>query len=180
MRKFLIALAALVAVALPSGVPVAAQAGGDNAALAINTRDGKTVYRIAIKVSRNDTGVVTNTNIAFAYASCADCQTYAIAFQAVLVTSNPTIDAPTNMAIAWNDQCDSCTTFADANQVTVTTDGPVHFTPLGNQMLASIRHDLHGLKHEDLSLDDLIVRVNQLADQFTLVVTTQLVPAGNA
>src|SRR5437763_8996778 len=65
MRKFLIALAALVAVALPSGVPVAAQAGGDNAALAINTRDGKTVYRIAIKVSRNDTGVVTNTNIAF-------------------------------------------------------------------------------------------------------------------
>src|SRR5204862_2462364 len=170
MRKFLIALAALVAVALPSGVPVAAQAVGDNAALAINTRDGKTVYRIAIKVSRNDTGVVTNTNIAFAYASCADCQTYAIAFQAVLVTSNPTIDAPTNMAIAWNDQCDSCTTFADANQVTVTTDGPVHFTPLGNQMLASIRHDIHGLKLEDLSLVDLIVEVRQLGDTVKSIV----------
>jgi putative peptide zinc metalloprotease protein len=180
MRKFLIALAALVAVALPSGVPVAAQAGGDNAALAINTHDGKTVYRIAIKVSRNDTGVVTNTNIAFAYASCSDCQTYAIAFQAVLVTSSPTIAAPTNLAIAWNDQCDSCTTFADANQVTVTTDGPVHFTPLGNQTLASIRHDLHALKHEDLTLDELAARVNQLADQFTWVVTTQLVPAGNS
>src|SRR5207237_7732948 len=109
MRKFLIALAALVAVALPSGVPVAAQAGGDNAALAINTRDGKTVYRIAIKVSRNDTGVVTNTNIAFAYASCADCQTYAIAFQAVLVKNNPNIDARTDMALPRTEQCESCT-----------------------------------------------------------------------
>jgi len=36
------------------------------------------------------------------------------------------------------------------------------------------------LKHEDLTLDELAATVNQLADQFTWVVTTQLVPVGNA
>ncbi len=177
MKKLILIVGTLLMGALPAGVPIVAHA--DNAAVAINTTDGKTVWRISFKITRTASDVVNQTNIAFAYSSCTDCSTYAIAFQTVLMTNDPSIVTPTNMAIALNYLCTDCTTYADATQVNLTTDGAVHFTPEGNQELAAIRHDLHALRHEDLALDDLAAQVHVLAERLNWVVATQLVPAGN-
>jgi hypothetical protein len=194
VRKLLITLAALAAVALPSVSAVPAFAGGDNTAVAINTKDGKTVYRIALHVTRNNGEVVTTGNAAVAVASCTGCETVAIAFQAVLITDDPSTISPVNLAFAENVLCDSCVTVADAVQVVVQTGGQVRLTPLGQQMLAQIRHDLHTLKQQDLALDQLIcdpnnpiqlgcdptaAQLNVLAAQFAWVIATQLVPAGS-
>ena len=192
IRNILITLGALAAVALPAGA-LPAYAGADNSAIAINTTDGKTVYRIAIKVTRNNTQVVTNTNIAFAYSTCTGCNTVAIAFQMVLETDNPIVVTPVNLAFAENFNCNSCTTYADATQAAIPTDGHAHFTALGNQTLASIRHDLEALRHDSLTLDELAARVQtnaneftclvsptpRLPDGFTCLVYDQLVTAGN-
>ena len=176
IRNILITLGALAAVALPAGA-LPAYAGADNSAIAINTTDGKTVYRIAISVSRNNTQVVTNANIAFAYSTCTGCNTVAIAFQMVLATDNPNVVTPVNLAFAENFNCDSCTTYADATQVAIMTDGQAHFTALGNQRLASIRHDLEALRQDSLTLDELAVRVQTDTSEFTCLVSpTQQLP----
>ena len=191
--KLLITLGALAAIAAPGVSALPAYAGADNAAVAINTTDGKTVYRIAIHVTRNNSQVVTNTNIAFAYSTCTGCNTVAIAFQMVLETADPTVVAPRNIAIAENFDCANCTTVAEATQVAIMTDGQAHFTAAGNQMLASIRHDLEALRHESLTLDQLVAQVQTDTNEFTCLVSPtpqlpngyacsvydQLVPAGN-
>ncbi|HET9848276.1 MAG TPA: hypothetical protein VFR68_06950 [Candidatus Dormibacteraeota bacterium] len=193
--KLLITLGALAALAVPGVSALPAYAGGDNAAAAVNTTDGKTVYRIAINVTRNNTRVVTNTNIALAYSTCTGCNTVAVAFQMVLETANPTVVAPTNLAIAENFGCTDCTTVAEATQVAVMTDGQVHFRAAGYQMLASIRRDLQALRSEDLTFDQLVAQVQFDANEFTCLVSPtqqlpppfnfkcsvydQLVPAGN-
>src|SRR5437868_11114719 len=133
MKKIILVLGTLLMSALPAGVPIVAHA--DNAAVAINTTDGKTVWRISFKITRTNSDVVTESNIAFAYSSCTGCSTYAIAFQTVLMMNDPSVVTPTNMAIALNVLCTGCSTYADATQVNLTTDGPVHFTPEGNQEL---------------------------------------------
>lgn len=177
--KLLITLGALAVIAVPGVSALPAYAGADNAAVAINTTDGKTVYRIAINVTRNNSQVVTNTNIAFAYSTCTGCNTVAVAFQMVLETADPTIVTPRNFAIAENFDCQSCTTYADATQVAIMTDGQAHFTALGNQTLASIRQDLEAIRHESLTLDQLVAQVQTNANEFTCLVSpTQQLPDG--
>ena len=45
-------------------------AGGDNAAVAINTRDGSSLFRLAFKIRRVAGDIVDNQNAAVAYARC--------------------------------------------------------------------------------------------------------------
>ena len=205
IHRLLIPLAILVAAAASGMGAVPAFAGGDNTAAAINTKDGNTVYRIAIKVTRNDTQVVTNTNIAIVYASCTGCETVAIAFQGVIMTTGVTDFEPVNMAITLNVDCDGCASFTDATQVLAQTNGQAHLTPLGSQTLASIRRDLNAIRNggfalnpEDPTNSPLALEVNRLADKFTCLfspngdlpgnrlcstynfVYNQLVPAGNS
>jgi len=94
---------------------------GDNQALAINTEDGSSVVDVAIAlvwVSGDET--VDNENAAYAYASCSNCQTLAIAFQVVLVIGYAQVVMPTNAAVAVNFDCDHCTTAALAMQLVAT------------------------------------------------------------
>jgi putative peptide zinc metalloprotease protein len=179
MRKLVLILGTVLMSALPAGVPILAHAD-DNSAAALNTTDGKTVWRISFQVSRSMSSVVDNTNIAFAYSSCTGCSTYAIAFQTVLGMNDPTVVTPTNLAVAINYQCVNCTTYADATQVVLTTGTNLHFTAQGNQDLASIRQQLEALRHANLTLDQLAAQVNLLSQQLVWIVANELVPAGNA
>ena len=92
MRIFTLLLAALLSTVL--AVPWAPAAwgdddeggSGDNAAEAINEKDGKSVFDLAFDVREVSNGVVDQTNSAVAYANCENCQTVAIAVQIILVT----------------------------------------------------------------------------------------------
>jgi putative peptide zinc metalloprotease protein len=90
---------------------------GGNQALAVNTKDGSTQYDIAFALVWADGTSVTNTNAAYAFASCRQCTTVAIAFQVVLITGSARVVIPQNLSGALNYSCVQCVTYALAQQL---------------------------------------------------------------
>ena len=176
-RLLTILLAALLGLGLSAGQPTLAHAQ-DNAAIAVNTKDGTTVFKVAFAIRQVMNGVVDQTNAAVAYASCTDCASVAIAFEIVLVESNPTVVTPTNLAIAFNENCSTCVAVAEAYQFVLGTGGLVHFDSEGNRILAEIRRELHALRKEDLTIDQLQARLDSIAARIRDVLANHLVPVG--
>jgi putative peptide zinc metalloprotease protein len=172
----LVAMAALLVVA--SATPAAA--GGDTTAVAVNTKDNKSVFDIKFAFKRINSDVVDPVNAAVAFASCTDCQTVAISIQVVFVMSDPTSYTATNEAIAINYMCNYCNTLADAYQFGMTTSGPVHLTPEGSREVASIRQQLEQIRTSGETNDQIVAQVDVLMQQLSTVLQTQVVPAGNS
>lgn len=159
-----------------------ASAGGttpDNVAAAVNTKDGRTVYAIKLKIVRTSADTVTPTNAAIAVNSgCTGCATVAIAFEAVLVTGSPSTFAPTNLAIAYNEACSGCVAFAEAYQQVVQTSTRVRITPEGRRRIAAIRKDLNSIRKDELSIEEIRARVAAAEQAFAEVLRTEIVPVG--
>jgi len=177
MRRRLLTLVfvALFALFGIASAPSAAHAG-DNAAIAVNTKDGTTVFKVAFAIRHVMGDVVDQTNGAVAYASCTDCAAVAIAFEIVLVEGDPSTVTPTNVAIAFNENCDTCVAVAEAYQFVLGTGGLVHFDHEGNKILADIRKELHSLKKEDLTLDQLQAELDSISARIADVLANHLVP----
>ena len=153
-------------------------AGGDTAAVAINTRDGSDIFRLAFAIKRAMGDVVDNGNAAVAYSSCTDCQTVAISIQVVLMMNDPSVVTPTNLAIAINEVCTLCQSLASAFQVILTTDGPVRFTPDGYREIAAIRRELLEIRDAGLTIEGIVARMDALMDRFFRVLMEEMVDAG--
>jgi len=175
-RLLTLLLAALFAFGLATGAPTAASAAADNAAISVNTKDGTTVFKVAFAIRHVMGDVVDQTNGAVAYASCTDCAAVAVAFEIVLVEGDPSTVTPTNVAIAINDNCDTCVAVAEAYQFVLGTGGLVHFDHEGNQILADIRKELHSLKKQDLTLDQLQAELDSISARIADVLANHLVP----
>jgi putative peptide zinc metalloprotease protein len=178
-RLVLIVLTTLVSLAFAGARPSPAYAQ-DNTAVAINLHDGAEIFRLAFKIARVNQDVVDHTNAAVAFASCAECDTVAIAIQAVLIFSDPSVVAPTNLALAYNLECTGCETLASAYQWVFTTGGPVHFTADGNRRIAEIRRRLLELLRSDLTIAEIQAELDILMEEFESILATELVPAGQA
>jgi putative peptide zinc metalloprotease protein len=99
---------------------------GDNQALAVNTEDGTVEYDVAISlVWVTDDEPVLNTNEAYAFASCTNCASVAVAFQVVVVVGDNPAVVPQNLAGALNSDCVNCLTYALAQQLLVTIAEPL-------------------------------------------------------
>ncbi len=153
-------------------------ASGDNTAVAINTKDGSSEFKVSFRIVRTSGDVVDQSNIAFAFSSCEGCETVAIAFQVVLVGGEPSTVIPENFAIALNFECTSCETLASAYQFVMGVDGNVHFTPEGNRMLAEIRRQLREVAGSELSLDEMLLELDLLADDLRTVLAEEMLTAG--
>lgn len=175
LRRTLVTLVVLLAGAWYAP---AAVANGDTAAVAVNTKDGSSVFRLAFSIKRVAGDVVDNANAAVSYASCTDCQTFAISIQIVLVTGDPEVVTPTNFAIAINDNCTSCDTLASAYQWVLSTGGQVHFTAEGSRAIAEIRRALQELRQADLSGPETQARLDELMSRLATVLRNELVVAG--
>ncbi|HEX6348032.1 MAG TPA: hypothetical protein VF160_01425 [Candidatus Dormibacteraeota bacterium] len=178
-RKVVRRIATLRNLAAATAVWVALAPAGalaDNAAIAVNTKNGSDLIKIAFKVERFMQDTVAPTNAAIAISSCSSCQTVAIAVDVVFVMSDPNVYAPTNLAIAMNIGCSNCNTLADAYQFAMTTGGPVHLTPEGEQEVARIRQQLEQLRHSDGTIFEIQQQVSLLMLQLQQVLSTQVVP----
>jgi putative peptide zinc metalloprotease protein len=182
VKRLLITFAALAAaVGLAAVRPDAALAeGGDTAAVAVNTKDGSSIFKLAFAIKRVAGDVVDTSNAAVAFASCSNCQTVAISIQVVLITGDPSVVTPQNLAIAINQNCTACQTLASAFQFVLTTDGEVHFTPEGNKAIAEIRHELRELRKSGLTIVQIQARVEELMTRLVQVVNNELVAAGKS
>ena len=179
MKRRLLTL--LVAALLAGGVGAARSdvaSAGDNAAIAVNTKDGTTVFKVAFAIRHVMNGVVDQTNAAVAYASCTDCAAVAIAFEMVLVESNPSVVTPTNLSMAINENCTNCVAVAEAYQFVLGTGGIVHFDHEGTKILSDIKHELHSMRKEDLTLDQLQAKLDDIAARIAGVLANHLVPIG--
>ena len=182
MRRLTITLLTLLlAAGFAAGQPAEARAD-DNTAIAINTKDGSALFKFAFSIKRVAGDVVDNQNAAVAVASCESCQTVAIAIQIVLVTGDPSVVTPTNLALALNVECTLCETMASAYQFVFGNGDNMRFTAEGRRELAEIRKAFHDLRKEseDLSLAEIDARVKELVDRIRVVLRNELVPAGNA
>jgi putative peptide zinc metalloprotease protein len=170
----------LIAVLLAGGVSAArpAVAGADNAAIAINTKDGTTVFKVAFAIRHVMKDVVDETNAAVAYNSCTDCASVAIAFEIVLIEGDASTITPTNIAIAFNENCTTCVAVAEAYQFVLGTGGAVHFDSEGNRILHDIRKELHSLKKEDLTVEALQAKLDDIAARIADVLANHLVSVG--
>ena len=176
MTRRLRYLLALPAVVVALTCPQAAPAGGDdNAAVAINQKEGGSRFRFAWSLQSVRGDVVDQHNTAYADSQCEHCETTAIAFQVVLVMGTPSTVTPQNLAIAYNHDCSFCSTLASAYQFVVGRGYPVRLTADGHQALERIRHGLEQLKSSDLGIVDLQARIDAYADQVRSVLATELV-----
>jgi putative peptide zinc metalloprotease protein len=154
--------------------------GDTNLAGAVNTKDGKTVYAIRLKIVQTAADTVDSTNAAAAVASCTDCTTVAIAFEGVLVAGDPSTFDPTNLALAYNVNCSGCTTVAEAYQSVVQTSTRVRITGAGRQEIAAVRRELNGLRTQDLPYAEIVARVAALEARFAAVLRNEVVPVGHS
>jgi putative peptide zinc metalloprotease protein len=152
--------------------------GSDNAVVLINTKDGRYLFRVGFKITRANGDVVDASNGAVAFSSCEECRTVAIAYQVVLVMSDPSIITPVNLAIAFNLECDTCMSFAYANQFVYSTGGYVRFTPEGSQTVARLRREVRDLRFASLTVYELVAILRDVAARLEQVVRTETVPIG--
>jgi putative peptide zinc metalloprotease protein len=178
-RLLILLLGALVSVGLSAARPTLATA--DNAAIAVNTKDGTTVFKVAFAIRHVMSDVVTETNAAVAYNSCTDCASVAIAFEIVLIQSDASVISPTNIAIAFNENCSTCVAVAEAYQFVLGSGGgAVRFDAEGNRILAELRRRLHSLRKEDLTIDQLQAILDDMSAQIADVLANHLVSVGPA
>lgn len=176
LRRTLVTLLVLLAGAWYAPAAVASD---DTAAVAVNTKDGSSVFRLAFSIKKVAGDVVDNTNAAVAYASCDSCRTIALSIQIVLVTGDPSTVTPQNFAIAINENCTFCETLASAYQWVLSTDEEnVRFSPEGRHAINEIRKELRELGKTDLPVDELQARVHQLMIRLGTVLRTELEPVG--
>jgi putative peptide zinc metalloprotease protein len=175
-HRVLVLLLALVALAGPAaarGDDTITLAPDANTALAYNTTDNSSLFEFAFAIRHVMSDVVDQQNVAVAWSKCNSCQTTAIAIEIVLVSGTPSTLAPQNVAVAVNESCTLCDTFASAYQFVIGADGPVRLTGQGMSELRHIRKEIASwaglhLTNEQIKarLDDAIARIkNVLATQ---------------
>jgi putative peptide zinc metalloprotease protein len=170
-------LAALGAVAL-AGLPASPAVAQDTSAVAVNTRDGSSIFRLAFNIRRVTGDVVDQSNAAVAVSSCEECRTVAISFQVLLVESDPSLVSPENLALAYNQDCTLCDTFAAAYQIVLGDGTRLRFTAEGSKAIAGIRRELKALRNQDLSDADLDAQLDGIYGRLKGVLDTELVGVG--
>ncbi|MEO5320413.1 hypothetical protein PV761_17720 [Arthrobacter sp. CC3] len=149
----------------------AAPEEGDNQALAVNTQDGSVVYDVAFAlVWAEDGEPVDTTNEAYAFASCTDCAAVAVGFQVVLIVGQADVIVPENLSAAANYNCVRCLTYALANQLVLTLDGPLSDDGMArlNALWAEIAE--FGRNLHNVPLSEIQGRLNAFKEQVMEVV----------
>ena len=180
-RRLAVLLIALAATFAPASAAHADDNGcpqGANCAIAINTQDNSSLFQFAFAVRHVLGDTVDAENGAVAYSSCTSCQTTAIAIEIVLNESTTTTNmSPQNAAVAVNDNCNLCETFATAYQFVINTGGPVEFTEQGKHELHDIREEIKSWGVHHLSNDEIRALLPGVIARLKTVLATQLVPA---
>jgi putative peptide zinc metalloprotease protein len=158
--------------------PGPAVEGPDNAAIAVNTKDGTDLFRLAFSVDKvMSTAHDDPDNAAVAYSSCNACETTAIAVQVVISSTPPEGESsPTNLAIAINENCTSCETVALAYQLAIYSEEPVKLSKEGRDQVKDIVDRMRALEDQDLPPDQLNAQMDSLVGELGQVYTNELEP----
>jgi putative peptide zinc metalloprotease protein len=144
---------------------------GDNQALAVNTTDDTATYDVAFALVWADgSEPATNTNEAYAAASCSRCAAVAVAFQVVMVLGPNHVAAPQNLSVAVNYNCVNCLTYALAQQLFVTLDRPLSDASMARLEDIWRRLGEFGAHLGDVPLSQIQQRLDDFESQILAVV----------
>lgn len=153
----------------PFNEPLPPEAG-DNQALAVNTTDGSASYDVAVAmVWVTDADPVLNVNEAYAFASCSDCVTVAVAFQVVVIVGSADVVVPQNLSAAVNYDCFRCITASIASQLVVTV---ASLPGVEQQMaLAEVWNDINSFAASipTLPVADVIAKLESYKEQIVAI-----------
>jgi hypothetical protein len=177
-RRVVVALAAVVFALGAPGAALAADGGKDNTAIAVNKKDATREVRASFQITDLKGDPIDPTNSAVAFASCTDCQTYAVAIQVAFVHNTPQTFTPTNQAWAINYECTRCVTVADAYQfVTSVPDGSA-LTREGDRRLKDLRKQVGDLKKSTIGPLELHGAVEEVVAEVRDVIATDIEHTG--
>ncbi|HWH33879.1 MAG TPA: hypothetical protein VNT56_00990 [Acidimicrobiales bacterium] len=177
-RPMVVALVVVLASVLAAGQPAGADGGAKNVVLAHNQRDGREMVRTKLQVARLASPTVAPENLAVARASCSDCRTVGVAVQVVLVTGGGDTLSPQNAAVALNEGCVRCETFAAAYQYVVSADRSVTFSAEGRQRIDQLAAQIDAVAASDLEFPALEAELDRLSAELFAVVDAEIARAG--
>src|SRR5262249_49354892 len=119
--------------------------GGKNVVKLLNKKDGELRVKGNVQLNRIPGPNVAPANVPVAYASCSDCQTFAIALQINLISKTATSVTPVNAAVALNYECANCYTVARAIQFTFSVDDPTQVPKDVSDLLKSLDSELNAI-----------------------------------
>ena len=153
-------------------------AGANNVVYVRNQVNGASLTRARASVAHDPGPTVANDNEAVAYASCTDCRTVAAAVQIVLV-EGPTNDfRPTNVALALNEGCVRCATFAFARQVVLSPGTHVEIGEQAEVQIQGIQGQISAVAASAESFPDMTADLDGLTEQLVAVVQGEVQRAG--
>jgi len=140
--------------------------GKNNVVSVINERDGSWRTKAKDSIAREPGPTVANENVAFARASCTDCRTVAVAVQAIVVEGPVDDFRPGNAAVAFNESCLRCQTFAYARQEVLYADSKVKIGPAAKDQIGAIRQQLKAVADADIPFDQMIADLDALVVEY--------------
>lgn len=179
-RRYVTTLTTALALATGGFMAAGAEAtdpgtGPDHVIWAKTTGANATDLLSGVQVGSYRGDNLQSTNVARADSTdCTDCRTVAVAVQAVLLKHNPATAEPKNVAIALNERCERCTTYAYAYQYVVTTEHRAVLTRRARRKVAALRWEIDEVSRSDLSPDDLNTRLRELTAEFRAVIDADL------
>jgi hypothetical protein len=187
VRRSLSVLACFIAAVVLAATPAAADGvrwGHTNYVTAENNNSASPVIHADTAFALDQDGsAVTDTNVAYAHSfDCTGCRSVAVALQVVVVEGSPTNYQPQNGAVALNENCQSCQTFAYAHQYVIQTP-VVHVTKVDNatiQQVMSIQSQISQVAQSNVDFPTMSSQLDQLSLNLYNVVYQFLQNHGNS
>jgi len=174
----LTAFATILAAVVLAAPPYAGADAGHNAVTVVNQVDGRTASTARAAVAFDPGPVVADENTAFAHASCTDCRTVAVALQVVAVGGSATDFEPVNAAVALNEDCTRCQTYAYARQEVIDVDGVVVLSDAGRAAVREIEAEADTVAASAEPFTEMGTELDGLAARLVAVVRSEIVQAG--
>src|SRR3954470_11829086 len=141
--------------------------GGNNIVMVRNHADGDLRIRGRIRLAELHGSRAEPMNAAFAYASCTDCQTFAVALEIALVAPGASTIAPQNHARAMNYECTRCVTVARSLQYVFVVDDPSIVPDNIDRLMRDMEQEIRAIGRErNISASDANARVDAVVDRF--------------
>jgi putative peptide zinc metalloprotease protein len=131
-----------------------------------------------VAVASGDT--VANENVASAYASCTDCRTVAAAVQVLVVDGSATDFRPVNVAVALNENCLRCQTFAYARQVVIRSATPARLGDDAEDAIEDIDERIGEVVRSRRPFPEMTASLDRLAERMAAVVRAEIARAGSS
>jgi hypothetical protein len=141
--------------------------GGHNVVLVRNHSDERMRIRGRVRLAELHGSRAEPLNAAFAYSSCTDCQTFAVALEIALIAPGASTIAPQNRARALNYQCTRCVSVARALQYAFVVDDPSVVPDNIDRLMREMEREIRAIGQErGISANEANARIDAVIDQF--------------